>query len=63
MTDLLSTLVKSTLSGIVIPLTCTYYGFKPETLFQIPIFVSKAVIRSLLIVFILNALVSVVFYL
>lgn len=63
MTDLLSTLMKSILSGIVIPLTCTYYGFKPQSLFQIPIFVSKAVIRSLFIVFILNAFVSVLFYL
>lgn len=63
MTDLLSTLMKSVLSGIVIPLTCTYYGFKPQSLFQIPIFVSKAVIRSLFIVFILNAFVSVLFYL
>lgn len=63
MTDLLSTLVKSVLSGVVIPLTCTYYGFKPQSLFQIPIFVSKAVIRSLFIVFLLNAFVSVFFYL
>lgn len=63
MTDLLSTLVKSVLSGVVIPLTCTYYGFKPQSLFQIPIFVSKAVIRSLFVVFLLNAFVSVFFYL
>lgn len=63
MTDLLSTLVKSTVSGIVIPLTCTFYGFKPQSLFQIPIFVSRAVIRSLFAVFILNAFVSVLFYL
>ncbi len=63
MTDLVSTFIKSLLSGIVIPLTCTYYGFKPESLFQIPIYVSKAVIRSLFIVFILNAFLSVLFYL
>lgn len=63
MTDLLSTILKSVLSGAVIPLTCTYYGFKPESLFQIPIFVSKAVIRSLFIVFLLNAFLSVLFYL
>jgi len=63
MTDLMATLIKSIASGIVIPLTCTYYGFKPETLFQIPIFVSKAVIRSLFVVFLLNAFLSVLFYL
>lgn len=63
MSDLMSTFIKSVVSGIVIPLTCTYYGFKPETLFQIPIYVSKAVIRSLFIVFILNAFLSVLFYL
>jgi phospholipid/cholesterol/gamma-HCH transport system permease protein len=63
MTDLISTFFKSVVSGMVIPLTCTYYGFKPESLFQIPIFVSKAVIRSLFIVFILNAFLSVLFYL
>lgn len=63
MTDLLSTMIKSILSGLVIPLTCTYFGFKPESLFQIPIYVSKAVIRSLFLVFILNAFLSVLFYL
>lgn len=63
MTDLASTFIKSVLSGIVIPLTCTYYGFKPNSLFQIPIYVSKAVIRSLFIVFLLNAFLSVLFYL
>jgi len=63
MTDLVSTLAKSVVSGMVIPLTCTYFGFKPESLFQIPIFVSRAVIRSLFAVFILNAFLSVLFYL
>lgn len=63
MADLLSTFIKSVLSGMLIPLTCTYYGFKPESLFQIPIYVSKAVIRSLFVVFLLNAFLSVLFYL
>jgi phospholipid/cholesterol/gamma-HCH transport system permease protein len=63
MSDLASTFLKSVLSGMVIPLTCTYYGFKPESLFQIPIYVSKAVIRSLFIVFLLNAFISVLLYL
>ncbi|HRP70481.1 MAG TPA: ABC transporter permease [Turneriella sp.] len=63
MTDLVSTFIKSVLMGIVIPLTCTYYGFKPESLFQIPIYVSKAVIYSLFTVFLLNAFISVLFYL
>jgi len=63
MADVLSTILKSVASGLVIPLTCTYFGFKPESLFQIPIYVSKAVIRSLFVVFILNAFISVLFYL
>ncbi|MBV6492914.1 MAG: putative phospholipid ABC transporter permease protein MlaE [Turneriella sp.] len=63
MTDLISTFIKAVLMGIVIPLTCTYYGLKPESLFQIPIYVSKAVIYSLFTVFLLNAFISVLFYL
>ncbi len=61
--DLLSTLGKSITYGIVIPLTTAYFGLKPTTLFQIPIFVSKAVVHSLLSVFILNAVISVILYL
>lgn len=63
MADILATLVKAVFSGLVIALTCTYYGFKTESLFQIPINVSKAVIRSLFVVFIVNAFISVLFYL
>lgn len=61
--DAVATLIKAVVYGIMIPLTCSFYGLKPATLFQIPIFVSKAVIRSLFYVFILNAFISVLFYL
>jgi phospholipid/cholesterol/gamma-HCH transport system permease protein len=61
--DLTITLLKSLIYGILIPLISCYYGFKPNSAIQIPIFVSKAVMRSLLVLFIINALISVVFYL
>lgn len=61
--DLVVTLIKSAVYGILMPLICCYYGFKPVTSFQIPIFVSKAVVRTLLAIFIINAVLSVLFYL
>ncbi len=61
--DILSSVVKMIVYGISIPLTCSYYGFKPQTLFEIPIYVSKAVVRSLVYIFILNGFISVLFYL
>ncbi|MBN1501516.1 MAG: ABC transporter permease [Spirochaetes bacterium] len=60
--DLAITVLKSVIYGILIPLICSYYGFKPASSFQIPIFVSKAVVRTLLYIFIINALISVLFY-
>ena len=61
--DLVATVLKSILYGIIIPLICCYYGFQPRSKFEIPIYVSKAVIRTLLIMFTLNAVISVLFYL
>ncbi len=60
--DLIITLLKSLIYGILIPVICCYYGFKPESDFQIPIYVSKAVVRTLVILFVINALVSALFY-
>ncbi|MCX8124379.1 MAG: ABC transporter permease [Spirochaetes bacterium] len=60
--DLLVTITKSVIYGILIPLICCYYGLKPKSSFEIPIFVSKAVIRTLLVIFIINAVISVLFY-
>jgi len=60
--DLLITVLKSALYGILIPLICCYYGFMPTTSFQIPIFVSKAVVRTLLTLFVINAFISALFY-
>jgi len=61
--DLFSTLLKSIIYGILIPLISCYYGFKPNSQFEIPIFVSKAVIRTLVIIFVINGAISVLFYL
>lgn len=61
--DLVSTLLKSLIYGTLIPLISCYYGFKPKSKFEVPIYVSRAVIRTLSIIFITNALISVVFYL
>lgn len=61
--DLVAMLVKSFLYGIFIPLVSCYYGLKPRFPFEVPIFVSKAVIRTLFSIVIMNAAISVLFYL
>lgn len=60
--DFIITIIKSLLYGTLIPLICCYYGFKPNSDFEIPIYVSKAVVRTLLILFVINAIVSALFY-
>ncbi|MBN2038712.1 MAG: ABC transporter permease [Spirochaetes bacterium] len=60
--DLIITLVKSVIYGILIPLISCYYGFMTKSFFEIPIQVSRAVMRTLFIIFIINALISVLFY-
>jgi phospholipid/cholesterol/gamma-HCH transport system permease protein len=61
--DLILTVIKSVIYGCLIPIICCFYGFYPRTSFEIPIYVSRAVVRSLLILFIINAVLSVLFYL
>jgi len=61
--DLVLTILKACMYGVLIPLICCYYGLKPNSTFQIPIFVSKAVVWSILVVFIINAALSALFYL
>lgn len=60
--DLAITILKSVIYGILIPLICCYYGFMPRSNFQIPIFVSRAVVRTLVILFVINAFISALFY-
>lgn len=60
--DLVITILKSAVYGILIPLICCYYGFMPRSNFQIPIFVSRAVVRTLVILFVINAFISALFY-
>lgn len=60
--DLVITLLKSIIYGTLIPLISCYYGFMPNAYFEIPIDVSRAVIRTVWIIFLINALISAVFY-
>jgi len=60
--DLVATILKSLMFGVLIPLISCYYGMMPRSKFEIPIFVSRAVSRTLLSVVILNVLVSALFY-
>lgn len=61
--DIASTFLKSFMFGVTIPLICCYYGLKPNSKFEIPIFVSKAVMRTLFVAIIVNIAVSTLFYL
>ncbi len=60
--DLLATVIKSILFGILIPLISFYYGMMPRSKFEIPIYVSHAVSRTLFSVVVLNVIISVLFY-
>ncbi len=60
--DLLITFLKSLIYGILIPLIACYYGFMTRTYFEVPIDVSRSVVRTLVIVFVINALISTYFY-
>ncbi len=63
MKDIIAALIKSIIFGVTIPLICCYYGLKPTSKFEIPIYVSKAVIRTLFVSIIVNIVVSLLFYL
>ncbi len=60
--DLVITFIKSIIYGILIPLISCYFGFKSKAYFEIPINVSSAVVRTLFIIFVINALISALFY-
>jgi len=61
--DITSALIKSVIFGTTIPLVSCYYGFMPQSKFEIPIYVSRAVTRTLFVSIIVNILVSIIFYL
>lgn len=61
--DIIAAIIKSVIFGTIIPLICCYYGLKPNSKFEIPIYVSKAVTRTLFVSIIVNIMVSVLFYL
>ncbi len=60
--DLAATILKSLTFGLLIPLISCYYGMMPRSKFEIPIFVSRAVSRTLFFVVLLNVAISVIFY-
>ncbi len=61
--DIASALIKSIIFGTTIPLISCYYGFMPQSKFEIPIYVSRAVTRTLFVSIIVNVMVSIIFYL
>jgi phospholipid/cholesterol/gamma-HCH transport system permease protein len=61
--DIGSAILKSIIFGTTIPLISCYYGFMPQSKFEIPIYVSRAVTRTLFVSIIVNVLVSIIFYL
>jgi phospholipid/cholesterol/gamma-HCH transport system permease protein len=63
MGDLVSSILKGIFFGLFIPMVCTYHGFLPEKLYEIPIYVSAAVVRSLVTIFVLGGIISTMFYL
>ncbi|OHD64085.1 MAG: hypothetical protein A2176_08735 [Spirochaetes bacterium RBG_13_51_14] len=62
MKDLLATIVKSMMFGVLIPLISYYYGMMPRSKSEIPIYVSRAVSRTLFTIIVLNVLVSALLY-
>lgn len=60
--DLAATILKTFVFGLLIPLIGCYYGMMPRSKFEIPIFVSRAVSRTLFFVVLLNVAISVTFY-
>lgn len=60
--DLMATILKSLTFGLLIPLISCYYGMMPRSKFEIPIFVSRAVSRTLFFIVLLNVVISVIFY-
>ncbi len=60
--DLTATILKSLTFGLLIPLISCYYGMMPRSKFEIPIFVSRAVSRTLFFIVLLNVAISVAFY-
>ncbi|HPV41659.1 MAG TPA: ABC transporter permease [Spirochaetota bacterium] len=60
--DLAATILKSLVFGLLIPLVSCYYGMMPRSKFEIPIFVSRAVSRTLFFTVLLNVAISVAFY-
>jgi len=61
--DLASMLIKSLTFGISIPTICCYHGLRPKSPSEVPIFVSRAVSHTLFSIIIINAAISLLFYL
>lgn len=61
--DFFSSISKGLFFGLIIPLICTYYGFRPEKIYEVPIFVREAVVKSLIVLFAAGGFISTLFYL
>ncbi len=62
--DILVSVVKSAVAGMVISVVATYYGFKVEqSSTEVPVMAIKSVGRSFVLIIITNAVITVVYYL
>lgn len=61
--DVMATSIKATLSGLLIPLICCYNGMRASAVYEIPMYVSKAVVQTLGAIFFVNGFLSLLFYL
>jgi phospholipid/cholesterol/gamma-HCH transport system permease protein len=62
-TDLITSILKSLLCGLIIPLICCFHGLRARADYEIPVFVSKAVVQTLGAVFFINGFLSLLIYL
>lgn len=61
--DLAASILKSLLCGLVIPLICCFHGLRAKADYEIPVYVSKAVVQTLGAVFFINGFLSLLIYL
>lgn len=61
--DVAAGIVKSAVFGLFIPAIAIYHGFQAVTATQVPQVATKAVVSSITMMFILNVIITVIFYL
>jgi|YNPMSStandDraft_2_1061718.scaffolds.fasta_scaffold00446_11 phospholipid/cholesterol/gamma-HCH transport system permease protein len=60
--DIFSGILKSFILGLFIASISIYYGFRAKNTTQIPQVITKAIMSNITIIFILNILISILFY-